>query len=117
MGPTIRGLLAFAIRRSQLRSEITEEIQRLKDASESDYAAAQLRESDVKKEYDAALAQYQQANQAQVKLRELAASAQAYQDLYNTFLGRYNASLQQIASPIAEASVITPAATAHPKRL
>ena len=44
-----------------------------------------------------------------MKLRELTASAQAYQDLYNTFLGRYNASLQQIASPIAEASVITPA--------
>jgi succinoglycan biosynthesis transport protein ExoP len=109
LGPNNPGIVSLRNQKAQLRSEITEEIQRLKDASESDYAAAQLRESDVKKEYDAALTQYQQANQAQVKLRELAASAQAYQDLYNTFLGRYNASLQQIASPIAEASVITPA--------
>ena len=92
-----------------MRSEIKGEIQRLRDASESDYAAAQLRESSVKKEFDAAMAQYQQANQAQVKLRELEASAQAHQDLYNTFITRYNASLQQAASPIAEASVITPA--------
>jgi polysaccharide biosynthesis transport protein len=109
LGPNNPGIISLRNQKAQLRSEITEEIQRLKDASESDYAAAQLREADVKKEYDAALAQYQQANQAQVKLRELTASAQAYQDLYNTFLGRYNASLQQIASPIAEASVITTA--------
>ena len=109
LGPNNPGIISLRNQKAQLHSEITEEIQRLKDASESDYAAAQLRESDVKKEYNAALAQYQQANQAQVKLRELKASAQAYQDLYNTFLGRYNASLQQIASPIAEASVITPA--------
>ena len=109
LGPNNPGIISLRNQKAQLHSEITEEMQRLKDASESDYAAAQLRESDVKKEYNAALAQYQQANQAQVKLRELTASAQAYQDLYNTFLGRYNASLQQIASPIAEASVITPA--------
>src|ERR1700727_2537748 len=109
LGPNNPGIISLRNQKAQLRSEITEEIQRLKDASESDYAAAQFRESDVKKEYDAALARYQQANQAQVKLRELTASAQAYQDLYNTFLGRYNASLQQIASPIGEASVITTA--------
>jgi polysaccharide biosynthesis transport protein len=109
LGPNNPGIISLRNQKAQLHSEITEEIQRLKEASESDYAAAQLREADVKKEYDAVLTQYQQANQAQVKLRELTASAQAYQDLYNTFLGRYNASLQQIASPIAEASVITPA--------
>jgi succinoglycan biosynthesis transport protein ExoP len=115
LGPNNPGIISLRNQKAQLRSEITEEIQRLKDASERVYAAAQLRESEVKKEYDAALAQYQQANQAQVKLRELTAVAQAYQDLYNTFLGRYNASLQQIASPIAEASVITPATPAIPR--
>jgi polysaccharide biosynthesis transport protein len=115
LGPNNPGIISLRNQKAQLHSEITEEIQRLKDASESDYAAAQLREADVKQEYGAALAQYKQANEAQVKLRELAASAQAYQDLYNTFLGRYNASLQQIASPIAEASVITPASPLIPK--
>ena len=71
LGPNNPAIISLRNQKAQLRSEITEEIQRLKDASESDYAAAQLRESEVKKEYDAALAQYQQANQAQVKLREL----------------------------------------------
>jgi polysaccharide biosynthesis transport protein len=115
LGPNNPGIVSLRNQKVQLRSEITDEIQRLKDASEGDYAAAQLRESDMKKEYDAALTQYQQANNAQVKLRELTASAQAYQDLYNTFMGRYNASLQQIASPIAEASVITPASPLIPR--
>ena len=85
-GPNNPEIISLRNQKAQLRSEITEEIQRLKDASESDYAAAQLRESALKKEFDAAMAQYQQANQAQVKLRELEASAQAYQDLYNTFI-------------------------------
>jgi polysaccharide biosynthesis transport protein len=108
-GPNNPQIISLRNQKAQLRSEMTEEIQRQKDASESDYAAAQLRESALQKEFDVAVVQYRQANQAQVKLRELEASAQAYQDLYNTFISRYNASLQQVASPIAEATVITTA--------
>ena len=94
---------------AQLRSEIMAEIQRLKQASESDYAAAQKREASLKNDFDAAVAQAHGAKEAQVKLQELEASAHAYQDLYTTYVSRYNASLQQAVSPIAEASVITPA--------
>jgi polysaccharide biosynthesis transport protein len=108
-------IVSLRNQKAQLRAEIAEEIQRARDVSEGDYAAAQLREATQKKEFDAAVAQFQQANQAQVKLRELEASAQAYQDLYNTFLARYNASLQQVASPIAETSVITPATPVIPR--
>jgi polysaccharide biosynthesis transport protein len=108
-GPNNPEIISLRNEKAQLRAEITEEVQRLKDASASDYAGAELRETTAKKEFDAAMTQYQQANQAQVKLRELEASAQGYQDLYNTFITRYNASLQQVASPIAEATVITPA--------
>ena len=102
-------IISLRNQKAQLRSEITDEIQRLKDVSESEYAAAQLRKSALRNEFDAAATQYHKTNEAQVKLRELEASAQAHQDLYNTFITRYNASLQQIASPIAGASVITPA--------
>ena len=109
LGPNNPAIISLRNQKIQLRSEMTQEIQRLRDVSKSDYAAAQLREATLKKEFDEGVAQNQQANQAQVKLRELEASAHAYQDLYNTFISRYNASLQQAASPIAEASVITPA--------
>ena len=81
----------------------------MKQSSQSDYEAAELRESQLKAEFDAAVLQSQAANQAQVKLQDLEASARAYQDLYNTFLGRYNASLQQAVSPVAQANLITPA--------
>ena len=104
--PTIVGLRNQA---TQLRSEIAEEVHRLKQAGERDYAAAQLREANLKKEFDAAVVQAHGAKEAQVKLRELEASAHAYQDLYATYVSRYNASLQQAVSPIGEASIITPA--------
>ena len=108
-GPNNPAILSLRNQKAQLRIEIQEEIERLKQSSKSDYEAAQLREADVKSEFDAAVSQSQAANQAQVKLQELEASARAYQDLYNTFLTRYNASLQQAVSPVAGANVITPA--------
>jgi polysaccharide biosynthesis transport protein len=105
--PTI---ISLRDQKTQLNAEIQEEIQRLKQSSKSDYDATVSREVEVRKEFDAAVLQSQIANQAQVKLQDLEASARAYQDLYNTFLGRYNASLQQGVSPVAGASVISPAA-------
>ena len=108
-GPNNPAIVSLRNQKAQLRSEILEEVQRLKQSSGSEYAATELREFELKKEFDAAVLQSQAANQAQVKARELEASARAYQDLYNTFLNRYNASLQQAVSPVAGASVITPA--------
>ncbi len=108
-GPNNPAIVSLRNQKAELRSEITEEVQRLKEISASYYAAAQLREADLKKEFDAAVARSQEGKEAQVKLLELEASARAYQDLYNTYISRYNASLQQAASPVAEASVITPA--------
>ena len=87
----------------------------MKQSSGSEYAAAQLREVGIEKDFYAAVSESQAANQAQVKARELEASARAYQDLYNTFLIRYNASLQQAVSPVAEASVISPATPLVPR--
>jgi succinoglycan biosynthesis transport protein ExoP len=109
LGPNNPAIVSLRNQKTQLRSEILDEIQRLKQSVKSDYEAAELRESDLRKEFDAAVLQSQAANQAQVKLHELEASARAYQDLYNTFLGRYNASIQQAVSPVAGSSVITSA--------
>ena len=108
-GPNNLAIVGLRNQKAQLSSEIKEEIQHLKKTSESDYTAAQFREANVKKDFDAAVAQAQEAKQAQVKLRELEASAHAFQDLYATYINRYNASLQQALSPISEASVISPA--------
>ena len=109
LGPNNPTIISLRNQKAQLRTEMQGELQRLKQSSRSDYEAAQLRESQLKTEFDAAVLQSQAANQAQVKLHDLEATARAYQDLYNTFLGRYNASLQQAASPVAGAYIITPA--------
>jgi polysaccharide biosynthesis transport protein len=110
LGPNNPTIISLRDQKTQLNLEIQEEIQRLKQSSKSDYDTAVSREAEVRREFDAAVLQSQIANQAQVKLQDLEASARAYQDLYNTFLGRYNASLQQGVSPAAGASVISPAA-------
>ena len=109
LGPNNPVIISLRNKKTQLRSEISVEIKRLKNSSKSEYEAAQLRELTLKKEFDAAMIQSQTAKQAQVQLRELESSARAHQDMYNTFLSRYNASLQQAISPVAEASIITPA--------
>ncbi len=108
-GPNNPSIVSLRNQKAELRSEIAEESRRLTKMSESDYEGAQLREATLKKEFDAAVARSQEGKKAQVKLRELEGSARAYQDLYNTYISRYDAALQQAASPIAEASVITPA--------
>ncbi len=102
-------IISLRNQKTQLRAEINEEFQRIKESSRNDYSFLQSREAQIQKEYDTAVAQSQEIRHAQVKLRELEASAKAYQDLYNTFINRYNASLQEAASPVAEASVISPA--------
>ncbi len=106
-GPNNTAIISLRNQKTQLRSEILDEIQRLKQSSSIDYEAAQLRETAHKEEFDAAVSRSRAAGQAQVKLRELEASARAYQDLYNTFLNRYNASLQQAMSPVPAAIIIT----------
>jgi succinoglycan biosynthesis transport protein ExoP len=109
LGPNNPIIVSLRNQKAQLRSEMQGQLQRLKQSSQSDYEAAELRESQVKAEFDAAVLQSQATNQAQVNLQDLEASARAFQDLYNTFLGRYNASLQQAVSPVAQANLITPA--------
>ena len=109
LGPNNLTIVSLRNQKAELRTAITEELQRLKQVDQDDYVAAQVREAAAKKEFDAAVAQSQQAKEAQVKMRELEASARAYQDLYNTYIDRYNASLQQAVSPVAEASVINSA--------
>jgi polysaccharide biosynthesis transport protein len=109
LGPNNPTIVSLRNQKVQLRSEMQDELQRLKQSSKSDYDIARSRESEVKREFDAAVLQSQAGNQARVKLQELEASARAYQDLYNTFLSRYNASLQQAVSPVVGANVITPA--------
>jgi succinoglycan biosynthesis transport protein ExoP len=109
LGANNPAIVSLRSQEAQLRTAIGEEIQRQKQASESDYAAAALREANLNKDLDAAIAQAHKAKEAQVNLQELEASAHTYQDLYATYMSNYNAFLQQAASPTTEATVITSA--------
>jgi succinoglycan biosynthesis transport protein ExoP len=93
LGPNNPVIISLRSKKAQLRSEISEEIKHLNNSSKSEYEAAKLHESTIKKELDMAMIQSQTAKQAPVQLLELESSVRAHQDMYNTFLNRYNASL------------------------
>ena len=109
LGANNPAIVSLRSQEAQLRSAIAEEIQRLKQANESDYTAAAAREANLNKDLDEAIAQAHRAKEAEVNLQELEASAHTYQDLYATYMSNYSAFLQRAASPTAEASVITSA--------
>ncbi len=91
----------------QIRSELSAEFLRMRESFRSDYELALQREARIKKDLSDAVAQSQKADQAQVELRQLQATAQTYKESYDSFLNRYTDSLQQQTSPIAGASIIT----------
>jgi polysaccharide biosynthesis transport protein len=53
------------------------------------------------------------ANDAQVQLRELEREAETYRNLYQSFLQKYQESVQQQSFPVTEARVISPAVVAN----
>ena len=87
-------IVSLRNQKAQLRSEILEEIQRLKQSSKSDYEAAQLRQDELKKEFEAAVFQSQTAKQAQVKLQELEVVRSSVSRLVQYLFG----SLQRLTS-------------------
>jgi polysaccharide biosynthesis transport protein len=102
-------IVSLRNQKTKISSEILDEFQRLR---KSDYEAAVLRQATLDKEYAAAVSQSKVDNEALVKLRQVEASARAYQDLYDTLLNRYNASVQRLTEPATQASVITRASPA-----
>jgi polysaccharide biosynthesis transport protein len=103
----------------ELRGSILDELKRLRESYLSNYEIAKQREQELEKSLAAAVVQSQETNQAQVALRELESTAQAYRTMHDNFLQRYTESLQQESFPISEARIITPASPPgdNPKKL
>ena len=88
-----------------------EELKRLAESYKSDYEIAQARERSLRKSMDGLVTQAETTNKAQVALRNLESSAQTYRNLYDTFLQKFEESTHEQNFPVANARVITQAAT------
>ena len=84
-----------------------DELRRLTETFRNDYEIAKQRQTEIEGQVEQALSQSQTTDKAQVMLRELESTAGAYRTLYQTFLQRHMASLQQNSFPLAEARVVS----------
>ena len=91
----------------EIRDSIFAELRRLAETYKSDYEIAKQRQESLEKDLAQAVSQSQEANKAQITLRELESSAQSVRTLHDSFLQRYMESIQQESFPITEARVIS----------
>jgi polysaccharide biosynthesis transport protein len=91
----------------EIRDSIFAELRRLAETYKSDYEIAKQRQESLEKDLAQAVSQSQEANKAQITLRELESSAQSVRTLHDNFLQRYMESIQQESFPITEARVIS----------
>lgn len=98
----------------RLRSEMAEyqrlmfeELNRIAESYKSDLDVAKAREKELTESVAQATGVSATSNETQVQLRELEREADTYRNLYQTFLQRYQAAIQQQSFPITDARIIT----------
>lgn len=90
-----------------LADQILAQLKQLNDRYASDLVAAEQREDALRQDVLDEGQQSLDANQSQVKLNELEQKASALELLYNSFLSRYEDTLQRQSFPITSARIIT----------
>lgn len=86
-----------------------EEVNRTAQSYKSDYEVAAARERSLTESVDAASKNSVQFDQARVQLRELEREAETAKNIYQTFLQRYQETIQQQSFPVTDARVISSA--------
>lgn len=84
-----------------------EELRRIAQSYRSTNQVALTRQTSLEQQVAAAMGVSATANDAQVQLRELERESETYKNLYQTFLQRYQESVQQQSFPVTEARIIT----------
>ena len=99
---------------------IFEELQRIGESYRSDAEVARSKEQSLSLSMSGLVGANAETNQTLVQLRELEREAETYRALYQTFMQRYQETLQQQSFPVNEARIITaaraPSNPSYPKR-
>ncbi|MEJ1157532.1 polysaccharide biosynthesis tyrosine autokinase [Prosthecomicrobium sp. N25] len=89
---------------------ILDELGRLLENARSEYQIAADREKSLEASLKTAVSGNVADSAQMVRLGELERDAQTYQNLYQTYLARFQDAMQQQSFPVTEARIITPAA-------
>jgi len=106
---------------AEYRRLMFEELNRISESYKNELDVAQSREKSLRDSVDKAKTESASAGESGVQLRELERGADAYKNLYQTFLQRYQEAIQQQSFPITEARIITrpvkPQKPSYPRKL
>lgn len=92
---------------AEYRRLMFEELRRIAQSYQNTYEVALARQKSLESQVADATGVSANANDAQVQLRELEREADTYKKLYETFLQRYQETVQQQSFPVTEARVIS----------
>lgn len=95
----------------QLRKSIQGEEQRIGDAYASDYEIARARERSLTDTMSHLVGEAVTSSQAQVTMRDLGSSADTYRNLYDSFLQKFQETIQTQTIPVTDSRVVTRATT------
>jgi succinoglycan biosynthesis transport protein ExoP len=93
----------------EIKLSMLAELRRIAETYKSDYQIAEEREASISRKLTSVISDSRETNSAQVKMRELESAAQTYRSLYDEFLHRQIATMQQQSLPVIEGRVLSPA--------
>lgn len=106
---------------AEYRRQMFDELNRIKESYKNQLDVAQAREDSLTISVNRAKSDSASAGESGVQLRELERSSEAYKNLYQTFLQRYQEAIQQQSFPVSEARIITrpvkPDSPSYPRKL
>ncbi|WP_346911910.1 polysaccharide biosynthesis tyrosine autokinase [uncultured Roseibium sp.] len=99
--------LKFKNDMAEYRRVIFDELSRIAQSYKSDFDIAKSRETSLEQSLSKLVGESADTNETMVSLRELERESETYKNLYQTFLQRYQETIQQQSFPITEARVIS----------
>jgi len=118
-GPEHERAIQYKLEKSDIQRQILGELSRIAESYESDYQIAKSRLETLDKSVGTLIDKAADANNRLVQLRELERAAETYRSLYQSFMQRYQQTVQQQSFPIGDARIVTPAvppmSPSHPK--
>jgi succinoglycan biosynthesis transport protein ExoP len=120
LGPDHEQAVRLRNEMNEYRRLMFEELNRIAQSYQSDLNVAEAEERSLLQSVGSATDVSAVNSETQVQLRELDREAETYKNLYQTFLQRYQATVQQQSFPITEARVISsaspPETPSHPRK-
>ncbi|ADZ71447.1 polysaccharide biosynthesis tyrosine autokinase [Polymorphum gilvum] len=105
---------------TEYQKVIFDELGRIAESYQSELAIARSREKSIQDSLATMVGESAGTNETLVALRELEREAETYRNLYQTFMQRYQETVQQQSFPVTEARIITeampPEKPSHPRK-